>query len=200
MNVIVIGRGTIGSAVKRVLEAHGHEVQVFARSGGERAVDITKVESLRSAFASVKKFDAVACCAGDVFPAPLEQATDDQWARSFASKAMGQIAVVRAALPFIADKGSFVLVSGVLTDEVMPGGVIGTTINHTVEGFVKGAAPELPRGIRINCVSPTIVTESTEFRPYFVGFEPVAADEVARAYLRAIANPMNGRIVKLHKC
>jgi|SRR5580658_9851093 hypothetical protein len=42
---------------------------------------------------------------------------------------MGQINLVRAALPHIADKGSFTLISGVLTDEYMHGGTIGTTIN-----------------------------------------------------------------------
>ena len=48
-------------------------------------------------------------------------------------------------LPHIADKGSFTLISGVLTDEHMHGGTVGTTINHMVEGFVKAAAVELPR-------------------------------------------------------
>ncbi|MEJ0042510.1 MAG: SDR family oxidoreductase [Rhizomicrobium sp.] len=112
---------------------------------------------------------------------------------------MGQINLVRAALPHIADRGSFTLISGVLTDEVIHGCTIGTTINHLVEGFVKGAASELPRGLRINCVSPTVLTESTAYYAAFPGFTPVPAAEVANAYLRAIATPMNGRIIKLHK-
>jgi len=66
-----------------------------------------------------------------VFPEPLEQTTDEQWANSFKSKAMGQINLVRAAIPFIADKGSFTLVSGVLTDEITFAATIGTTINYT---------------------------------------------------------------------
>jgi NAD(P)-dependent dehydrogenase (short-subunit alcohol dehydrogenase family) len=89
-----------------------------------------------------------------VFPGPFEQTSDEQWANSIKSKGMGQINLVRAALPHIADKGSFTLISGVLTDEFMHGGTIGTTINHLVEGFVKAASVELPRGVRINCVSP----------------------------------------------
>jgi NAD(P)-dependent dehydrogenase (short-subunit alcohol dehydrogenase family) len=97
---------------------------------------------------------------------------------------MGQINLVRAALPFIADKGSFTLISGVLTDEYTAGGVIGTVINHIVEGFVKAAAVELPRGVRINCISPTVLTESVAYHPYFPGFIPVDAWEVGQAYLR----------------
>jgi hypothetical protein len=36
---------------------------------------------------------------------------------------MGQINLLRSALPFIADRGSFTLVSGVLTDEYLQGEV-----------------------------------------------------------------------------
>lgn len=86
-----------------------------------------------------------------------------------------------------------------ITDEVMHAGTIGTTISHLVEGFVKGAAAEMPRGIRINCVSPTVLAESVAYHDYFVGFTPVPAAEVALAYLRTISTPLNGRILKLHK-
>jgi NAD(P)-dependent dehydrogenase (short-subunit alcohol dehydrogenase family) len=196
MKVIVIGRGPIGSAVHAALSAAKHEVVWVSRRDG---VDMSDAQSLRRYFASVGKFDAVVCCAGEVASAPLVQSTDEQWATSWRGKAMGQIDVVRAALPHIADGGSFVLVSGVLTDEPMHAGVIGTTINHVVEGFVKGAAAEMSRGVRINCVSPTVLTESTAYHAYFPGFSTVGAAEVAQAYLRAISNPLNGRVLKLHK-
>jgi NAD(P)-dependent dehydrogenase (short-subunit alcohol dehydrogenase family) len=78
-------------------------------------------------------------------------------------------------------------------------GTIGTTINHMVEGFVKAAAVELPRGVRINCISPAVLAESVAYHAYFTGFTPVPAAEVALAYLRAISNPITGRIIKLHK-
>src|ERR1700693_4859779 len=94
---------------------------------------------------------------------------------------------------------SFTLVSGVLTDEYTAGGVIGTVINHIVEGFTKAAAVELPRGVRINCISPTVLTESVTYHPFFPGFIPVEAREVGQAYVRAISNPFTGRILKLHK-
>jgi NAD(P)-dependent dehydrogenase (short-subunit alcohol dehydrogenase family) len=143
--------------------------------------------------------DAVASAAGDVFPAPLASATDEQWERSLGSKGMGQINLVRAALPHVADGGSFTLVSGVLGDEVNTAMTIGATVNGLVEGFVRAAATELPRGIRINCVSPTVLAESRAFQPYFPGFEPVPARDVALAYLRAISNPYNGRVLRLHQ-
>jgi NAD(P)-dependent dehydrogenase (short-subunit alcohol dehydrogenase family) len=88
---------------------------------------------------------------------------------------------VRAALPHIADNGSFTLVSGVLGDEVTAACTIGATVNAMVEGFVKAAASEMPRGIRINCVSPTVLGESPQFQPYFPGYPPIPADGVATA-------------------
>jgi NAD(P)-dependent dehydrogenase (short-subunit alcohol dehydrogenase family) len=200
MKVVLFGAsGTIGSAVQKALEANGHEVIGITRKSGDFQADIQDIESLKAVYKKIRSFEHVACAAGDVFPAPLEQTTDDQWASSFKSKAMGQINLVRAAIPFIADKGSFVLISGVLTDEVTFAATIGTTINYTVEGFVKSAAVELPRGLRINCVSPTVLTESKAYHQYFPGFVPVDASEVAQAYVRAISNPMSGRILKLHK-
>ena len=199
MKAIVIGSGTIGSAVKKALEEKGHEVMSVGRKSGDYQADISDPKSLKALFSRIGSFDAVANAAGDVFPGPLEQSTDEQWANSIKSKGMGQINMVRAALPFIADKGSFTLISGVLTDEYTAGGVIGTVINHIVEGFVKAAAVELPRGVRINCVSPTVLTESVAYHPYFPGFIPVDAWEVGQAYLRAISTPITGRVLKLHK-
>ena len=202
MKVIVVGTGTIGTAVRAALVEHGHEVLSVGRASGDLQADITDMASLRALFAETAGaggFDAVANAAGDVFPAPLEQATDQQWADSVAAKGMGQINLVRAALPHIADRGSFTLVSGVLTDEFTQAATIGATVNHMVEGFVKASATELPRGVRINCVSPTVLSESVAYHPYFPGFIPVPAAEVALAYLRAISNPITGRILKLHR-
>ena len=91
------------------------------------------------------------------------------------------------------------MVSGVLTDEFTPACTIGTTINHMVEGFVRASATELPRSVRINCISPTVLSESVAYYDYFPGFTPVPPSEVALAYLRAISNPITGRILKLYK-
>jgi NAD(P)-dependent dehydrogenase (short-subunit alcohol dehydrogenase family) len=68
-----------------------------------------------------------------------------------------------------------------------------------VEGFVKAAAVELPRGVRINCISPTVLAESVAYHAYFTGFTPVPVAEVALAFLRAILHPITGRVLKLHK-
>lgn len=144
MKTIVVGTGTIGAAVKRTLEENGHEIVSVGRKSGDFQADISKSESLADLFRQIGVLDAVANAAGDVFSAPLEESTDEQWAASINSKEIGQIKLVRAALPFIADRGSITLISGVLTDDYIHGGTIGSTVNHLVEGFVKAAAVEMP--------------------------------------------------------
>lgn len=198
MKVIVIGQGTIGSEVKKALEEKGHEVLAVSRNSGELRADISDKESLKTLFGRVGSFDAVASAAGEAVFEPLEKSSDEQWATSFKVKLMGQINVVRTALPFITDKGSFTLISGVLTEEYLYGGVLGTTVNHAIEGFVKAAAVELPRGLRINCISPTVLTESMPaYGGFFPGFIPVEGWKVAQSYVRAILGVITGRVLKV---
>jgi NAD(P)-dependent dehydrogenase (short-subunit alcohol dehydrogenase family) len=104
MKTIVVGSGTLGTAVQQTLAQHGHEVVTVGRTSGMLHADITDMASLTALFSTLEPFDAVANAAGDVFPASLEQTTDEQWAKSIAAKGMGQINLVRAALPYIAGK------------------------------------------------------------------------------------------------
>lgn len=124
MRVVVVGTGTVGSAVKKLLAERGHSVISVGRKSGDYQADTSDPASLKKLFAGIGPFDAVANAAGDVFPGPFEQVTDEQWAKSIAGKGMGQINLVRAALPHIADRGSFTLISGVMTDEYMQDGTI----------------------------------------------------------------------------
>ena len=67
--------------------------------------------------------------------------------------------------------------------------------NAAIEGFVKGAAIELPKGCRINAVSPTILVESYErLEDYFRGFIPVPAYDVAQAYVKSVEGAQTGQI------
>jgi NAD(P)-dependent dehydrogenase (short-subunit alcohol dehydrogenase family) len=198
LKIIVIGSsGTIGKEVSKGLEQSGHEVIRVSRNSGDFNADIQDKNSLEKLFKSVGSFDAVANAAGDVKFGSLENFTDQDFEFSFGSKLMGQINVVRTALPFINDNGSFTLISGILTDEPISGGIIGTTVNGAIEGFVKASSYELPRNIRINCISPTVLVEAESYHPFFPGFIPVEAWKVAKAYEKSIAGIFNGRIIKV---
>ena len=49
MRAIVVGTGTIGTAVKKVLQAQGHDVATVGRSSGDFKADISDIESPRVA-------------------------------------------------------------------------------------------------------------------------------------------------------
>ena len=198
MKTIVIGTSTIGNAITALFRDSGHDVIQVGRTSGDAQADLTDISSPRSLFAQQVPFTAVANAAGEVFRAPLGDTDDQQWARSIGSKGMGQINLVRAGLPYISDRGSFTLVSGIVGAETINAMTIGATVNRMVEGFVQAAATELPRGVRINCLSPAVLAESAADLPSFPGFTPVPAHDVALAYLRAASNPYNGRILTLH--
>ena len=198
MKVVVVGAsGTIGKAIVKRMKELRHEVISVSRKSGDFHADISDKKSLEALFKNIGSFDAVAIAAGEVAAAPFESLTEENYSFSIGSKLIGQINTVRTALPYINASGSFTLVSGVLTDEPILGGTIGTLVNGGVEGFVKATSHELPRGIRINCVSPTVLTESEAFHPFFPGFIPVESWKVARAYERAISGVITGRIIKV---
>jgi NAD(P)-dependent dehydrogenase (short-subunit alcohol dehydrogenase family) len=146
--IIVIGAsGTIGKEVSKRLQEVGHEVIRVSRKSGDFQADISDKKSLETLFKNISPFDAVAITAGEVAAAAFESLTDENYSFSVGSKLMGQINTVRAALPYINENGSFTLVSGVLTDEPILGGTIGTLINGAVESFVKAASNELPKAV-----------------------------------------------------
>ncbi len=117
---------------------------------------------------------------------------------SLGSKLMGQINLVQEAIPFIKEKGSFTLVSGILNDDPIFAGVAASTVSGALEAFVRAAAIELPKGLRINVVSPTMLKESeSQFAQFFTGMIPVEGWKVGQAYKRAILGAQTGRVYKV---
>lgn len=195
--VVTGASGTIGKEVANTLEKAGHEVIRVSRASGDYRANISDPESLKALFAAIGSFDGVANTAGEVASKPLEQLTAADYQLSLSGKLMGQINIVNAALPYINDNGSFALISGILSQEPIYGGVAGTMVNGAIEGFVRASALELPRGIRINCISPNVLVESTAYHPYFPGFIPVEGWKVAKAYERALLGIINGRVINV---
>ena len=199
MKIVLIGaNGKIGELVQTAMAGAGHEIVKVGRKSGNFQVDIESRESIRQLYQAVGSFDAVAVAAGEVVFAPLSQLTAENWQFSLGSKLMGQISLVQEAIPFVNERGSFTLVSGVLNEEPIFAGVAGATISGALEGFVRAAAVELPKGLRINVVSPTILKESeAQFGPFFPGVIPVEGWRVAQAYKRAILGVQTGRVHKV---
>ena len=99
---------------------------------------------------------------------------------------------------FIADGGSFTLTTGVLTHDPIRMGPCASMVNGAVESFVKAAAIEMPRGQRINCVSPGVITEAMEgYAPYVRGHDPVPAARAALAYAKSVEGLRTGQIFEV---
>src|SRR6202051_674493 len=198
MKIVLIGaNGKIGELVQKALAGAGHEVVKAGRKSDDFQVEIENRESVRKLYQAVGSFDAVAIAAGEVAFAPLSELTAEKWQFSLGSKLMGQINLVQEAIPFIKEKGSFTLVSGILNDEPILAGVAASTVSGALEGFVRASAIELPKGLRINVVNPTILEESVpSMGSFFHGGLPVEGGKVAQAYKRAILGAQTGRVYK----
>ncbi|WP_233804920.1 short chain dehydrogenase [Paraburkholderia sp. HP33-1] len=196
--IVVIGAtGTLGQAISAELKAR-HQVIEVGATRGQYHVDSTDPASVERLFRDIGKVDGVVTATGKVHFGPLAQMSVEQFWVGLRDKLMGQINVVFAALPYVNDGGSLTLTSGILGDEPILQGASATTVNLALEGFVRGAAIELPRGLRINVVSPTVLTESMEaYAPFFRGFEPVSAQRAALAYLRSVEGAQTGRVYRV---
>lgn len=200
MKIIVVGAtGTIGKLVSQTLEQSGHQVFKVGKTSGDYQVNMEDAASVRALYKKIGSFDAVVNASGDVAFAPLTELTREQWLHSLNSKLLGQINLVQEAIPFINEKGSFTLVSGIISDQPISQGTIATTVNRAVEGFVVAAACELPKSLRINVVSPTMLEEAAEsYGPFFPGFQPVAGKIVAETFKKSVMGIQTGQIFKLH--
>lgn len=194
MRIIVIGAaGTIGKEIVAALEGR-HEIVRVGRHSGEMQVDISSRESIERFFQAVGPFDALVSAAGETRFAPLEKLSDEDFQFCLANKLMGQINLVRYGLSHVRDGGSFTLTSGVLTTEPIPGSSAISLVNGGLEAFARAAALEMPRGVRINVISPPWVTETLvamgSARNVPGGGLP--AKDVARAYVEAVEGKRNG--------
>ena len=191
MKIIVIGTsGTIGRAVSEELSQR-HEVIRVGRTRGDYQVDITSQESVEALFAQTGEVDAIVSTTGNLHFGPLSTMTDSQFNLGLQDKLLGQIRLALVGQHFLRDGGSITLVA----QEPIAQGVNATTVNAGLEGFVRAAACELPRGIRINLISPTVLSESlAAYGDFFPGFPSVPAAAVAQAYRRSIEGVQAGRI------
>ncbi|SAL64373.1 short chain dehydrogenase [Caballeronia terrestris] len=199
MKIAVIGAtGTVGRAVFAEL-AKRHETFEIGATRGAHRVDLTDIDSIRRLFDSIGRVDAIVAAAGHVHFGPLVDMTPAQFRRGLDDKLMGQVNLVLTARDYLNDGGSFTLTSGIVGAEVILQGASAAAVNGAIEGFVRGAAIELPRGLRINAVSPTMLEEAAEsFGPYFRGFEPAPGARVALAYSRSVEGAETGRVYKVH--
>ncbi|AZC35742.1 short chain dehydrogenase [Pseudomonas chlororaphis] len=194
MKILLIGaNGTIGSAVDKELSQR-HEVIRIGRTSGDFQVDISDSASIRALFEQTGKFDALICAAGNVTFAPLGEMNAQHFALGLQDKLMGQVNLLLIGREFANDGASFTLTSGILNRDPIRSGASAALVNGAIDGFVRAAAIELPRGLRVNSVSPTVLVEAMDsYAPYFRGYKPVPGADVALAYAKSVEGLQTGQ-------
>lgn len=198
MKILAVGAtGTVGGSAADALEEKGHEVIRASRSG-EHSIDLRDPSSIDALFEKIGTVDAVVSGAGGAPFVDTAEATPEQFEQGFADKLAGQINLVLRGVPHVADGGSFTLVTGILAQEPIPGSVVAGTVNGGLESFVTSAATELPRGLRLNAVSPTVLEESLgKYGKFFAGYLPRRAAEIGQAYVKSVHSRHTGQVYRV---
>lgn len=195
MRILVVGAaGTVGQAAVASLSRR-HEIVRAGRSAGDVTVDLMNEGSVKAMYAGLGQVDAVIACAGHVHFGPVASMTPDQFRKGLNDKLMGQVNLVLLGLQNVADGGSFTLTSGVLDRDPVRQGANAAAVNGAIGGFVKAAAIEMPRGIRINAVSPGLLEESEKkYEGFFPGHETVSSARVGLAYVKSVEGALTGQV------
>src|ERR1700722_3548505 len=203
LRILLIGAsGTLGRAVAAELSAR-HEIISAGSKSGDIKIDIADPASIAAGLTAAGALDAVARAAGAVNFRPLDASASatiesSAYGLGLVNKLMGQVNLALAARDSLREGGSITLISGVLADQPIVAGSSASMVNGALESFVRAAAVELPRGIRINVVSPTVFVESMEgYGPFFRGFEPVPVARAALAFSRSIEGRETGKVYKV---
>ncbi|MCE9506922.1 MAG: short chain dehydrogenase [Alphaproteobacteria bacterium] len=203
MRILLVGAsGTLGKAVAAELKKR-HEVISAGRHSGDLQLDLTDANSINDALAQAGKLDAVICTAGKVAFAPFQNFKPAPLAESLHmqginDKLMGQVNLALAARDHLREGGSITLTSGILSEQYIAQGSSASLVNGALESFVRAAAVEMPRGLRINVVSPNVLVESMKaYESFFRGFEAVPASRAALAYSRSVEGLQTGQVYKV---
>jgi NAD(P)-dependent dehydrogenase (short-subunit alcohol dehydrogenase family) len=192
MKIIIVGAsGRIGKEVDKALSVRHDIIRVGAHSGDVKC-DYTSLESVRDMFEKIGEFDSlISTVGGDSVFKPFADLDDDDFRYGFERKYLGQIRLIKLGRDFVRENGSFVLTSGFLSQYPNPYSIATGPLNALVDTFVKNTAPLLPRGIRVNVVSPAPIVE-----PGQEGKGVVTAAETAKLYVDAVENNITGKVLR----
>ena len=192
MKVIIVGAsGRIGKEVDKALSGSHDIVRVGAR-GGDVQCDYTDPDSVRQMFHQIGEFDSlISVAGGDSTFKPFADLEDDDYKYGFERKFLGQIRLLKLGERFVRDNGSFVFTTGFLSQYPNPASLATGPLNAAIDTFVKNAAPLLPRGIRINVVSPAPVVEPGQESQGLV-----TAAETAKLFVKAVEGKITGQVLR----
>lgn len=207
MRILLVGAGgAVGRWVHEALRG-GHTVISAGleppQSQDHIQIDLADPAGLVQALHTLAPLDAVISTAGRARFGPLSEAapaaiTDSVYGLGLRDKLMGQVNLALAARDVLRAGGSITLTSGTTSTEPVLGGAGLSLVNGALESWVRAAATELPAGLRLNVVSPSLVEGTPALAcAAFPGFEVVSGRRVALAYLRCLLSGINGQVLRV---
>ena len=199
LRILIIGAsGVLGKAIAAELGPR-HEIVAAGSKSGDVRIDIADPASIVAGLRAAGALDAVVCAAGTVNFAPLATIKPamleaSSYGLGLVNKLMGQVNLALAARDHLNDGGSVTLIAGFLSGIPIGSGSSASMVNAATEAFAMAAAIEMPRGIRINAVSPAVFEELMGgYGPFFRGFDPVPVARAARAFSRSVEGLETGQ-------
>ena len=195
MKIIIVGAaGAVGKTAADALSGR-HEVIRVGRTSGDVQMDIEDINSIRTMYQQVGRVDAVVSAVGHVHFGPVHEMTGEQFMIGVHQKLLPQVNLVLEGFDYVNDGGSFTVTSGVTNRDPIRGGSCAAATNGALDGFVAGAAVDMPRGIRINAVSPEVLESCREmYDGYFRGHVHVSDEAVGLAFSKAVEGCLSGQV------
>lgn len=193
MKIIVLGAsGIIGQEIVKGL-APNHDIIKAGVRRGDVTVDYTDSNSIRAMLEKVGAFDAfIVAVGGDSVFKHYDELSDEDYEHGFARKFLAQKNLVQIGTEYANDGASFTLSSGFLSHYPNPYSAATGPFNAAVDAFVFGTAPLMPRGIRLNVVSPAPVVA-----PERVDQGLVSAAQAAKGYIDSATGTFTGRVLRV---
>jgi len=208
LSYVVLGAtGGIGSELCRRLAAKGARLTIAGRNEAKLAelaaeleahacvADATKSDHVDRLFAEAVRvhgsISGVAHCVGSLLLKPAHLTSDAEWTATLETNLTSAFFVVRAAARALMQSGgSVVLVSSVVSQIGLPNHEALAAAKAGLVGLVlSAAATYAPRGIRFNCVAPSLVR--TPLTARLTGNESVLKMSAAMHPLGRIGEPMD---------
>lgn len=178
--VITGGTHGMGLAVAKALLAEGTEVIITGRSAknveeaqrelGDRSLvlqsDVSSLKDIHELGNIVQEqfgqIDFVYVNAGVALLEPYQDVTEESYDKTFAVNTKGAFFTVQRLAPLIREGGSIVFTSSVADEGGTPGMSVYGASKAALRSLASGFAAELlPRGIRVNVVSPGFISTPT---------------------------------------
>ncbi len=178
--VLVTGRSP--ESLDRARKELGPEATVIAAD----AADPYALDGLAAEVGeSVGALDLLHLNAGITAFSGFDEVTEEDYDHLFAVNARGVYFGVQKLAPLIRDEGAVVVTTSVANAKGLPGSSVYAATKAAVRSMVRSLARELlPRGIRVNAVSPGPIDSGILERTL-----PAAAAEATREQMRGV-NPM----------